>query len=794
MFHEDGSKGASVKASCVYSRLPVEIRPEWTDVSFGSDFRFNLSLIGQQIICTRPKGFGDERVVQETLRRIDEAVKTRVSPELPFVWVADYSHISGITMGGRKTFASSIAGWPGLRAMILIGLTPVLSAIVRLGIRLNLFSFPVRMVSSYPEAIEVATAILDSLPASEMPAPISPVVVSNEGWKLVLPGYSIRFEVIDGSILHSVQGGSVREEHLDPVFDLRDRVMLESGLRGKDFSILAGLENVEKANNAGRLGYVRRMARWYQENPFEVEVFYGMNPMMGTVINVSAKLAPFKVHVSKSYEEGLEYISNFVAANRVGVPEGSLEDRVMSRHEFLVSPEKIDDLLGVIGAISWDTDDAVGLETIDPEDPFAPVYEALFLVKTELDELLALRERDATERRRLQERLARSEKMEALGLLAGGLAHDLNNILSGIVSYPELLLMDENLSLEMRRAIGTIKKSGDQAAAVVKDLMAVSRGAVAKTQPVSLGAVVKEYLGSPDFAAMSSNFPCVTITTHLDEDSALVSGSPVQLRNVVANLVTNAVESFGQEKHEGRVEVETFYRQTHAGDPAGPNDVPDGDWVVLRVADTGQGIDEANRERIFEPFFTKKILGRSGTGLGLTVVWNIVKNHDGVIDLASGENGTVFTIFLPLTTEGLPEKNFDVSLAQLFGHGQRILVVDDVAEQREIAAALLGRLGYEVATVSSGEAAIERLRSEEFDLLLLDMLMEPGLNGRETYERVLEFRPRQKTVIASGFSQDDEVQKARALGAGAFIAKPYSLEEIGTAVLEVLGENVGVRG
>jgi len=786
VFQGDSSNGTSISASCLYSRLPVQIRPEWTDVLLGGDHVFKMRLIGQQIICTRPAGFVDEQTTQATMDRVEDAVGTFIPDGLPFVWVSDYSGMSGITIGARRLFASTVSKWSRVCGMVLFGMSPFFSATVRLAIRLNLVPFPVHTAASFQEAIEVATSILRSLPSSERPVPIPPAILTDERWKLELHGYSIRFEVIDGSVLHSVQKGSIREEHLDPVFEMRDEVMLASGLKNKRFSILAGLENVEKSSHAGRLGYVRRMARWYHQNPFDVEVFYGLNPLMSTVIKVTATLAPFKVHVSKTYEEGLEYIAGYVTAQRAKASGGDFAPPGTSPLKESVPPEKIDEFLRVLGAISWGTDEELNLEEIDSSDPLALVYEAIGLVKIEIGDLLARQERDAVERRRLQERLARSEKMEALGLLAGGVAHDLNNILSGIVSYPELLLMDENLSPEMRRAINTIKKSGDQAAAVVKDLMAVSRGAVAKTQPLSLSAVVREYLRSPDFVVMSSNHPDVIIEVCLDEEPALILGSSVHLRKVVANLVTNAFESFGHEAKEGRVDVKTFLRPAHAGQSAGPDGAPDGDAMVLRVVDNGPGIDAEHRERIFEPFFTKKILGRSGTGLGLTVVWNIVKNHDGFIDLASGEEGTSFDLYFPVTADAPLKRSESVPPDQLRGSGQRILVVDDVAAQREIAAALLIRLGYEVATVSSGELAIERLRSEEFDVLLLDMLMEPGLNGRETYEMVLRFRPGQKAVIASGFSQDEEVRKARVLGAGAFIAKPYSLEEVGVALRDVL--------
>lgn len=786
MFQGDNSGETSVAAFCPYSRLPVRIRPEWTDVLVGGDHRFTLRLIGEQILFTQPAGSVEESTLRTVTFKVEEIVESHIFADLPFVWISDYSGLSRITIAARKNFASMISGWPRLQGMVLFGLSPLFSVAARLGTRLKLVPFPVHIVGSYRQAIELATSILESLPCEERPTPIPPVVLTDRRWELKLDGYSIRFEVIDGSILHSVQEGRVREEHLDPIFELRDEVLRAAGLKGKAFSILAGIKNVEKSSHAGRLGYIRRMVRWYQDNPFNVEVFYGVNPLMRTVIRVSAAVTPFKVHVAKTYEEGLDYIAEFVSAKRAGTSGADLPPPAASLPTGGRTQEKIDELLRVLGAISWDTDDNLNLEDVDPSDPLAPVYEALSLVKTEIDDLLAQQQRDAIERRSLQARLARSEKMEALGLLAGGVAHDLNNVLSGIVSYPDLLLMDETLNPKTRRAIDTIKRSGEQAAAIVKDLMTISRGVATKTQPISLAVIVGEYLSSPDFVAMSSRHPGITIDSRLDGGSALVSGSTAHLRKVVANLVSNAFESFSTEPTGGRVVVETSQRQVDADRSVGPDSVPDGDYVILRIVDNGPGIDAKHQQRIFEPFFTKKIMGRSGTGLGLTVVWNTVQNHGGFIDLTSDDEGTSFDLYFPVTEEILPETAEEVPLDQLRGTGQRILVVDDVLEQREIAAALLVRLGYRVDSVPSGEAAIKRLRHEEFDLLLLDMLMEPGLNGRETYRNILEFRPGQKAVLASGYSRDEEVQLALALGAGAFITKPYSIEEIGVAVRDTL--------
>jgi two-component system, cell cycle sensor histidine kinase and response regulator CckA len=215
----------------------------------------------------------------------------------------------------------------------------------------------------------------------------------------------------------------------------------------------------------------------------------------------------------------------------------------------------------------------------------------------------------------------------------------------------------------------------------------------------------------------------------------------------------------------------------------GYDDVQAGEYAALIVSDTGQGISPDDLGTIFEPFCTRKAMGKSGTGLGLSVVWGTVQDHDGYIDVESEEGrGTTFSLYLPATQEALTEKRPPVPPERYRGKGETILVVDDVKEQRELAAAMLGKLNYRVASVSSGEEAVEYVKARQVDLLVLDMIMGPGIDGLETYRRILKTHPLQKAVIVSGFSETERVRQARELGSGVYLRKPYALESLGLAV------------
>jgi len=389
------------------------------------------------------------------------------------------------------------------------------------------------------------------------------------------------------------------------------------------------------------------------------------------------------------------------------------------------------------------------------------------------------RKRAEQEKRRLEAQLQRSQKMEAIGTLAGGVAHDLNNILAGLVSYPELLLMDLPEDSPLRKPISTIQKSGEKAAAIVQDLLTLARRGVAIAEVVNLNTIVSDYLKSPEYGKLREFHFDVTLKTDLKTDLMHISGSPVHLSKTIMNLISNAAEAMPEG---GTISVSTENR--YIDTPIrGYDDVKEGNYVTLIVSDTGIGIPLEDREKIFEPFYTKKVMGRSGTGLGMAVVWGTIKDHNGYIDVQSREGeGATFALYFPVTREELAKEKLHLSLEDIKGRGESILVVDDVEEQREIASSMLKKVGYSVTSVSSGEEAVEYMKNNQANLIILDMIMDPGIDGLETYKRILEIYPEQKAIIVSGFSETKRVKEAQKLGAGSYVKKPYILEKIGLAV------------
>lgn len=383
------------------------------------------------------------------------------------------------------------------------------------------------------------------------------------------------------------------------------------------------------------------------------------------------------------------------------------------------------------------------------------------------------------EKRELEERLLRSQKMEALGLLAGGVAHDLNNILSGIVTYPELMAMDLAEDDPLRKSLDIIRASGLKAADTVQDLLTLSRRGVIIKDIINFNDMISNFLNSPEYLKIMSFHPLVRVEKDIAAPFPFIRGSMVHLQKSVMNLVSNAAEA---QPGGGVIRITTANRSIESP-LKGYEQVGAGKYLVLSVSDEGIGIDPEDLKRIFEPFFTKKVMGRSGSGLGMGVVWGTVQDHRGYIDIDSMPGkGTRFDLYFPVSTDMPESYERTFSIEHIRGKGEKILVVDDVMEQRQIAEILLKKLGYEATSVESGEAAVSYLKNNTADLLLLDMIMDPGIDGCETYKRIIAFRPGQKAVIASGFSHTPQVDEALALGAGQYLKKPYTIEKLGRTI------------
>ncbi len=395
--------------------------------------------------------------------------------------------------------------------------------------------------------------------------------------------------------------------------------------------------------------------------------------------------------------------------------------------------------------------------------------------------------RDVTEhkkaeaqRRALQEELEKAQRMESLGILAGGVAHDLNNMLGPLVGYPELILRKLPEDSKIRKQIIRMGNAAQDAADVIQDLLTLARRGRYEMQPLSLNRVVEQYLDSPNFAQLQERKPDIKVKMKLKQPIDDILGSSPHLSKVIMNLVVNAFDAMHEN---GTLHIETSQRHLEAIF-SGQYKMKPGEYVLLKVRDTGMGIAPEDLDKVFEPYYSKKKMGASGSGLGLSVVYGVVKDHGGYYDIFStvGE-GTEFVLYFPVCTETARVHDDD---AMDVAGTESVLIVDDVEEQREMASEILNSLGYRTETAAGGREAVDYLRDHSVDIVILDMIMERGFDGLDTYREILKLHPGQKAIVVSGFSATGRVQELQKLGAGRYIKKPYTVDTLSRAVREEL--------
>ncbi|MFW6080972.1 MAG: ATP-binding protein [Desulfosalsimonas sp.] len=384
------------------------------------------------------------------------------------------------------------------------------------------------------------------------------------------------------------------------------------------------------------------------------------------------------------------------------------------------------------------------------------------------------------ERSRLKEQFHQSQKLESIGRLAGGVAHDLNNLLSPILGYSEMLLEQDGLGRQDRRSVREMANAGKRARSLVHQLLAFSRKQTLEFKPVDLNELLKNF----EKLLRRTIRENITIRMNLAPCLPFVEAEAGQLEQVVMNLAVNAQDAMpdgGELTIEtSRLELDEAYAATHQS-------VVPGSYVMLMVSDTGSGMDEYTRQNLFEPFFTTKEAGK-GTGLGLSTVYGIVKQHGGNI-WAYGEPGmgAAFRVYLPAAEAPVNQRPEVPQSQPCIGGSETLLLVEDNDQVRELALTVLKRQGYKVLTAEKGSEAISLLNTldEPVHLLLTDVVM-PEIDGINLYERIRGLFPEIKVLYMSGYPREVIIRHGAVDHGENFISKPFSIKELSSKVRQLL--------
>jgi len=387
--------------------------------------------------------------------------------------------------------------------------------------------------------------------------------------------------------------------------------------------------------------------------------------------------------------------------------------------------------------------------------------------------------RDITEQKRLEAQLLHAQKMEAVGTLAGGIAHDLNNILQAVSGYAQLLLLKRKTNDPDYTRLKTIELSAQRASELTTQLLTFSRKVESDPIPLDLNHEVSQFS-----KLLESTIPkMIGIEMRLAGDLSIINVDPIQLEQIMMNLGVNAKDAMPDGgKLIFQTENVTLDKQF-----CKPFEIKPGNYVLLSVSDTGCGMDAKTVEHIFEPFYTTKGTGK-GTGLGLSIVYGIVKSHGGHITCYSEPGqGTIFKIYFPVMGTEIKKRKAESREKEIVGGSETILLVDDEKTLLDLGHDMLEERGYTTIPAETGEKAIEIYKTEQnrIDLVMLDIGM-PGMGGYKCLKELLKIDPDIRVIIATGYSANATIKDLQEAGAKAFISKPYQLNKMLKKVREVL--------
>jgi signal transduction histidine kinase/CheY-like chemotaxis protein len=768
---------------CPVTGLKAFSYPEWINQKVSDSLIASFWIIGRSIIYSLPKGRADLEGTRNALA-LNAKVASFVSGGTgSYIQIKDYAFLSGASLSARRLFANKMNNDNRRLSLIFCNLSPQLSIAVKIGKRFNTTGKYVHVAKHYKDAVKQALklSVLGDLQQDTAHINLSkyfdssnhslvPVdLLSDDAWKIQTPEFSNNSVVIDQCIRHSTTKGYLEPKHI-PAIE-RMRYLCQSAIPddSRIMYIVVDSSKLKGASRLARAKFMQSLKSWHQQFPLRMYIVYGANTFMKTALHLARPLMPFKVRIARDIEHAFHLIrddrSKNVSKKHAIRPGGKAAGGIH---------DDIEKLMALISRINWEQEGIHNRLDIDENHPLYFLYQSIKLIKEELDDLLK-------DRKRLEEQLHQSRKMESIGTMASGIAHDFNNILHTILGNADLAIRDIPDEHPSHSNLQEIKTSSLRAATIVKQFLNFSRKTHQKLKPIDAIAVIKDAL-----QLLRSTIPTtIEIRKHLPDTDVTIFADPVQINQLLINLCTNAsqeMEAIGG-IIEINVETETI-AEDYIDNYLKP---PKGEYLKITVGDTGPGIEPNIIDRIFDPYFTTKDFGK-GSGMGLAVVHGIVKNHNGFITVNSQPGkGAKFKMLFPVVAEQpvIDLKEPD----EIPGGYETILFIDDEESIVNMTEQMLKRLGYKVKTKMNPVEALELFKSKpyRFDLVITDMTM-PQMSGVKLYEKLMEIRADIPVIICTGHSALIDKKKSRKLGIAAYVMKPIVLRDIANTIRNVLDE------
>ena len=543
---------------CPVTGLPILSRPEWTDVSFGKDYRVTISILGDSILLLQVSGYATLHDIKHALSFTDKVIAEGIYGDRGFLLLEDMSNAIGMSREARKYFINHTKKRKNLRAMIFYGVSPLYKLSINLGKRLNILKFNLKIADNYTDAVKSAQEILSNaqteIEESHTNTYFPPLnisdgdgaphkIVSQPDWCYQAENFSLRYEIVNGNILHAVTAGRLEKEYIDPALRLKEKVIKSLGKLADSYYYVLGMKESKGASQKTRKSYIDAVLVLYEKYPFQMFIFYGANRVLKAGINLARPFMPFKVRVVKDLESALNLIDKENSINIVPTP--LLTDKHSAGKPL--APDQIqqyvNELLKFIGGINWEIDGITEEAERDHSYPFSPVFNAINLIKWELDDLWTEQKRTEKELKQAKETAEGANRAKSEFL--ANMSHELRTPLNHIMGFTELVVDKKfgDLNEVQTEYLGDVLQSSRHLLSLINDILDLSKVEAGKLElelaNVNLVALMESSLVMVKEKAIKHG---IALSVNTDGIPEVIRADERKLKQIMYNLLSNAVK------------------------------------------------------------------------------------------------------------------------------------------------------------------------------------------------------------------------------------------------------------